>query len=246
LNLNGFTYDQVSGQSDTSAGMRVKWLDKQGPGSSGKYRTAGQFRPQPWLQLQKVLSGLGHAEDARQIGIEFENRRRRSGQITGRLANIFHCIYGFFTVYGYRPMRLFKWSFGLVLVCGAVYDFAAYHQVFVPADSAVYEKATEAQAEPPPANWAFNSPFDGNYPAFHPFAYSLNAFLPVVDLGQEAAWRPKQQPFSPVPLKTLLNFITDPGSFVQLLIWVETLLGWLAGLLLVAVVSGLARKQDDS
>jgi hypothetical protein len=133
-----------------------------------------------------------------------------------------------------------------VLVCGAVYDFAAYHQVFVPADSAVYEKATEAQPEPPPGNWAFNSPFDGNYPAFHPFAYSLNAFLPVVDLGQEAAWRPKQQPFSPVPLKTLLNFITDPGSFVQLLIWVETLLGWLAGLLLVAVVSGLARKQDDS
>jgi hypothetical protein len=29
-------------------------------------------------------------------------------------------------------------------------------------------------------------------------------------------------------------------------IWVETLLGWIAGLLLVAVVSGLAPKQDES
>ena len=127
----------------------------------------------------------------------------------------------------------------------------------MPTDSAVYEKTadtcpgtvpvkTQPAGTEPKRNWVFYPPFCGHYPAFHPFAFSANVFLPVVQLGQEAAWAPEEKPFSPILLRGLFNFFTDPGSIVQLLIWVETLLGWLAGLLLVAVVSGLARKQDDS
>ncbi len=44
----------------------------------------------------------------------------------------------------------------------------------------------------------------------------------------------------------MIRPFNEPASFLQLVIWLETLFGWVAGLLLVAEVSGLARKTDDS
>jgi hypothetical protein len=252
LILEGFTYERIGGTSPTEARMRLDWLDKQRAKGAGKSGKTDQFWPQPWVQLRKVLQEEGHAEDARKVGIAFEKRRRKCGQIGGFWPKLFHQAYGFFTGYGYRPMRLLVSSLVVWIFCGLIYDFAAHHNVFAPTDSlANYEMGCTHSAAPrtectAPELSVFHPPFNGNYPTFHPFAYSLNVFLPVINLGQEAAWAPIEKPFSQDYLGTLFNNFTNFGSIVQLLIWLETLFGWIAGLLLVAVVSGLARKQDES
>ncbi len=251
LCLTGFTYERIGGSSPKDAKARLEWLDNQRPEWSGKNCKTDQFSPQAWLNLRKVLREAGYAEDARVVGIAFEKRRRGCGQIKDFASRVFHRIYGIFTGYGYRPVRLFYWSLCIWLACAFLYNYDAYRNKFTPADSSVYEDPScHAAALAPkgtrPINPVFTPPCDGNYPAFSPLVYSLNVFLPIVQLGQESAWAPATKPYSKVLLLNFIRPFIEPANFLQLVIWLETLFGWVAGLLLVAVVSGLARKQDDS
>ncbi len=250
LNLHQFTYDVLLNRFKGDVAIRLAWLDKQLPELSGKDGDGRQFRPQPWRQLRNAYSEAGYAADSREVAIKFEHRRRHCGQITG-VAWVLHLIYGFFTSYGYRPQWLLYWSIGVWLSCAALYDYDAYRNKFAPADSSIYEDpscraAASAVNDAMPANQVFTPPCGGNYPTFSPLVYSLNVFLPIIELGQETAWAPATKPFSRIWWQNLVRPFTEPASFLQLVIWLETLLGWIAGLLLVAVVSGLARKQDDS
>lgn len=70
LILIGLTYDHISSPGDT--GKRLEWLNK---GDTGN----GEFSPQPYTQLAKVLRNMGHDRDARKILIEGETRHQRSG-----------------------------------------------------------------------------------------------------------------------------------------------------------------------
>jgi hypothetical protein len=65
LTLDGFTYDQIGGGGPTSFAARKNWLRV---GSHWQ----GDFRPQPYTQLAKVLRQMGHAGEARKVLIERE------------------------------------------------------------------------------------------------------------------------------------------------------------------------------
>jgi len=71
--------------------------------------------------------------------------------------------------------------------------------------------------------WPAHAIKPGNIPPFQPFVYTLDLLLPVVNLGQEAAWR--------------------AGGVGQWLSWTLILLGW--GLT-TAVVAGLTRLFNRS
>lgn len=84
LALDGFVYDRLTGSAPTDATNRLAWLNKQFPLHAGVELFEGKgnsFRPQPWQQLQKVLCEMGHIEDARQVGIAFEDRLRKANLI---------------------------------------------------------------------------------------------------------------------------------------------------------------------
>jgi hypothetical protein len=70
LVLDGFTYDRIDGGNNTSFAARRRWLEA---GST----TKGEFRPQPYTQLAKVLRQMGHAGEARKVLIA---RTLRQGQ----------------------------------------------------------------------------------------------------------------------------------------------------------------------
>lgn len=65
LSLDGFTYDRISG-SFTDAPQRLEWL-KRGTVWDG------EFRPQPYVQLAKVLRAMGHDRAARKTLIAMES-----------------------------------------------------------------------------------------------------------------------------------------------------------------------------
>jgi hypothetical protein len=60
--LDGMTYDRI-GSAPTNAKARLKWL------KNGTYWN-GEFSPQPYTQLAKVLRDMGHDSDARSILLE--------------------------------------------------------------------------------------------------------------------------------------------------------------------------------
>ena len=164
LVLDGFTYGGIGGKSPPNADERLAWLDKQQPAMSGQSADGKNFRPQPWRQLQKVLREMGHAEDARQVAIAFEDRLRHADLIglspqhwwRGRKwlyrasARSFHFGFRILTGYGYRPIRLLGWFTGMWLACAAFYWFAALppNNVFAPSNPLVFQNEDYAACVP--------------------------------------------------------------------------------------------------
>ncbi|BBN55851.1 hypothetical protein TRE132_39760 [Pseudomonas chlororaphis subsp. aurantiaca] len=277
IGLNGFTYDFLTTEAPLSAQKRIDWLDSQVPentGDDGLKGSESKFRPQPWRHLQHVLEEMGHAEEAREVGIAFEKRLRKVGLIGQAPAGIprglrwlyrlpalgLHSLYGLFTGFGYRPMRLLSWFFGTWLVCTSVYWYAAIeHKVFAPSNPLVFQN--EAYASCPPeygdawkeqhpkqdlpstvGNWYTCKALRGEYTGFSPGAYSLDILLSLVDLQQEKDWGP----ITPTPFPGYWDELKNLewGHGIRLLIWLETLIGWGISLLLVAIVSGLTRRKE--
>ncbi|MFJ2482870.1 membrane-associated oxidoreductase [Pseudomonas sp. NPDC087598] len=155
--LNGFVYDSVDVHKPMPVSDRITWLKKQkaclekdetSPMSSKEH-----FRPQPWRQLQQVLESSGHTEEAKEVGIEFEQCLRASGRIGQSPSNwspsfrklyaasarFLHFLYGYLTGFGYRPMLLLPW-FALVWgFCTLVYWSAASFGVFAPSNPLIFQ-----------------------------------------------------------------------------------------------------------
>jgi len=256
--LDGFRYGAFGGSAPTSGTERLEWLLKQSEQDLGE-----DFRPQPWRQLQRVLREMGHYEDAKQIGIAFEKRLRAIGRIgqsppttnplvakiRRAIAEGAHFCFGLLVGYGFRPMRLLAWMVGVWLVFGALFWWLALppNGALAPSDPLVFHHPAYEEClpdrSPTPGNWFLCAPLRGEYATFSPLAFSLDVLLPLVDLGQEKYWGA----FVPTPKSAVIEEIGSwsNGHWVRLLIWFETLFGWVCSLLLVAIVSGLARRSEE-
>ena len=248
--LDGFVYGAFGGTAPTDAKMRIDWLDQQPGAHSGKDGNGSTFRPQPWQQLRKVLREMGHYEAAREVGIAFERRkgecgligqtpeisvgqalRAVGGSVYGKTARLLHIGYGALVGYGYRPLRLLMIATVVWLVFGGGYFAAArWDGAFVPSTQALFSRYGGMCGLPAHVRWTDCKAIRLEYPQFYPLAYSLNVLLPVGNLGQEGTWRPETG--------------TWGGRIAQFAVWFETLFGWMAGLILVAVVSGLAKRDE--
>jgi len=252
LVLNGFVYEHLAGRAPTDAPERLAWLDKQRP----EHIRAQDFRPQPWKQLQKVLRAMGHAEDARQVAIAFEDRLRAAGLIGQTpagwsiwkrtayscVAKGLHVLFKALIGYGYRPLRLGAWMLAVWLFCASVYWAAALQGVMAPSNPLVFQNMPQYKSCLP--NWYLCETLPEEYTGFSPLAYSLDVLLPLVNLQQEQDWAP----LITTPKGTWYQELFGNWSFkhlVRLVIWFEIIFGWVASLLLVAVVSGLTKRSED-
>jgi hypothetical protein len=268
LDINGFVYNFVHVNKQMPIADRLDWLDKQRV-PKPKPGQLPEFYPQPWRQLQKVLDEMGHAEEARQVGIAFEHRLRKKGLVGQsptrwptplrflyrRLMVSLHWIYGPLSGYGYRPMLLLPWFLGVWLSCAALYWWAADHEaIFAPSDPLVFQNPGYKHCSPPleptgnePAgigNWYLCDALPQEYTAFSPIAFSLDLLLPLVNLHQEDDWAPVIETPKADAVDEFFSFFTSAKRWVRFVMWFEILAGWGFSLLFVAVVSGLARRKE--
>lgn len=159
---------------------RVRWLRSQHADA-----LTGRFNPQPWRQLARTLTIMGYEEDARQIAIQRRVAERRAERNCLRKGEnwILHQL----ADYGFNPWRTVGWCFvfgaifgGLYgLVSGCWWDCAAgvgmlqFGDFFATLPGDVLD---DGQAV---------------YPAFNPWLYSFDQFIPILDLGMDGFWRPK-------------------------------------------------------
>lgn len=176
----------------------------------------------------------------------------------------FHYGFRLLTGYGYRPMRLMVWMLLVWLGCAGFYWFAALppNDAFAPSNPLVFHNEAykacvpgtrEANAEfaklpkdDPVAgagNWYLCETLREEYTGFSPLAYSLDVILPLVDLQQQKDWGP----MIPTPQAHPWDEFRERGikHLTRLVLWFETLFGWVASLLLVAIVSGLTKRRED-
>lgn len=260
--LDGFSYDCLTGGAPTDAGTRLAWLAKQ-PADHFK---GANFTPQPWQQLIRCLRTMGHIEEARQIAIRREEHLRaidRIGQTPSNSNGAFRCAYrrsarglhrgfGLLADFGYRPLKLVCWMIGVWLLAGSGYWWAAQNAVFAPSNPLVFDRIDYDHCRPfsdrdngkaRVGNWYLCGAGPGEYTAFSPLAYSLDLILPLVDLQQERDWAP----IIPTPQAAwyMELLALDRFRLTRLLVWCEILFGWIASLLLVAVLSGMTNRDRE-
>ncbi|WP_443054139.1 oxidoreductase [Streptomyces sp. IBSBF 2435] len=151
-----------------------------------------EFRPEPYERLAAALRAAGEDTEAREVLLARQRRRRETLTPAGRVWGWLQDI----TVgYGYRPGRAAVWM-AVLWALGALYF--ALHPTPAAADAGGYR------------------------PHWSPALYALDLLLPVIDLGQDNAWRE-----------------TGVAQWVASLL---TLLGWMLATTAAAGASRLLRR----
>jgi hypothetical protein len=214
LLIDGFTYDSFGAGSPVDVKTRMRWISLQP-------QARAAFRPQPYRQLAKVYRESGFENEAVQVLIAEQDARYAGFGPLGRLWGAF--LKG--TIgYGHRPLRAIFWSLAVVLL-GTI--------VIAIAKSADVMRRTYPENAPAAA--------DDHYERLYPLLYSLDVFLPFVNLHQEHYWWPKATAKGNF---ALLGYrLTLPGSLVLYYLWLQIIAGWLLSAIFVAGVTGLIRND---
>ena len=118
------------------------------------------YVPQPYEQLASVYRQAGHEKAARRVAVAKQQHRRKTLSTAGKMWNWLL----YLTIgYGYRTWQAGLWLLGLTLIGTIVF-------------SSAYPAHMTATRQQP---MKFNAP-----------VYSLDALLPIIDLGQQGSWQP--------------------------------------------------------
>jgi len=219
LYLHGMVYEEIFHKSPRDAKSRIKWL-----------RLNGGFSPQPYEQLAEVLKREGHEEDAKEVLIAKNEDYIKNNPKLGILKKALYWLFGLTMGYGYKPLNML-WVMFLFLLFGC----------FVFGVGSKYELITPTQG------WAYTTDDAGKltledeYPAFNFWIYSIDTFVPLVDLQQGKYWLPNANKGK--IRYCLFEWIDNSsGGWLRIYLWVHIAFGWILTTLLVVGLTGLVRK----
>ena len=222
LIINGFVYGDIAG-GPSDGDSRLRWIGLQPP----------EYHPQPYRQLAKVLSEMGRDDGATQVRIAKEIAQRRLGHETlfqRAWSLMLQATIGF----GYVPLRALWWIAGFVGLGAILFGWGYRMRIITPTEEAAYREFVATGDAPP------------HYPVFNPLVYSLENFLPVVELHQDKYWRPNPR-HSVSGRATRSGEPRDPSSIpsriLRWYLWLHILAGWTITPLLFAGLSGLVRPD---
>jgi hypothetical protein len=206
LVITDFVYASIGPDSPSSPEERLSWL-----------RLQTSFSPQPYKQLEGYYRALGRHNDATVIAIETENAIRLEGH-PNSIRRLWNWYLRSAVGYGYRPQNAIL-SLLAIIVIGWPLAFGAQNA------GQLVETRGDAGAPGAPVVSRCTS----HYPCFEPFAYAIEATIPLLNLHQAEFWTPDASK----PLGILLRFYG----------WLATLLGWLLASTVLAGVTGLVRSS---
>jgi hypothetical protein len=212
LMLSGFQYDGFGGDSPADAKTRLAWISRQPRG----------FRAQPYAELAKALMAGGEADDAIDVEIAQRVAQRREGGL-GLFERAWNVLLQLTIGYGFIPMRALWWIMGFVALGTVLFRWGYAERMVSPTEESAYRSFIQTGTTPP------------HYPPFNAFVYSLENFLPVVDLHQGEYWRPNPSHGAADHLQKH----TYAGPVLHWYLWLHILAGWILTPLLAAGLSGL-------
>jgi len=213
LFIDDFVYGDITG-GPNDAQTRLRWLARQPTG----------YRPQPYGQLAKVMRERGSDVGAVDVMMAKEDARRDLGGL-GWSERLWSRVLDATIGYGYRPMRALWWIFSFVALGSVLFELGYRERAITPTEPAAYDAFVQS-GEPP-----------RHYPPFNAVVYSLENFLPVVDLNQGTYWRPNPRHGTGGRLRAL------SGTLLRWYLWVHILAGWVITPLLAAGLSGLVHPD---
>jgi hypothetical protein len=248
LILDGFTYNRISNFTDTQT--RLSWL------ASGT-RWNGEFFPQPYTQLAKVLREMGHDRAAREVRMRQEQLIRQNIRVASRIAPngdldvavrslwadvvnlvrwLWDLILRIVTGYGHAPVRSFI-VLGLLFVVATSLANRTWNEGSFAPNSAIIlaskdwrDLADDPAIANPADTWSANGAAGQDWETFNRYAYGFDLVVPILTLGQTGAWAPS----------------TTRGWWGRQLWWARWLLlslGWIVTALGAAAITGIISRD---
>ena len=217
LLIDGFIYGNLGGKNSF-----FPWTSPRDADSRLRWLALQDgYHPQPFRQLAKVLRESGDEAGAVKVMIASGDARYSQYGFIGR---VWGDLLKFTIGYGHRPLLAILWS-AVVVIFGAL--------VVASAKRARVMRLT----------WPENNPIPPGDPVarLHPFLYSLDTFLPFVNLHQGHYWWPDSETSG--RWAWLGTSVEIRGSFVEYYLWAQIIAGWLLSAIFVAGVTGLIRND---
>jgi hypothetical protein len=196
---------------------KIKWLRLQGK----------EFCFQPYEQLVTFLRTHGRDADAKSVFVA-KARDRASYSKMAFLERCWHSFLGIMIGYGYRPWRALMISVAVIAL--GTLTFAAGHREDIIQETKLVERVVRSDTGSPEKPEPGVSP---DYPKFNSLVYSLDMFVPLVDLRQASYWLPS------APER---GSKTTYVRLLRLYMWSHILAGWVLSSLLVVGLSGLVKR----
>ena len=183
-----------------------------------------EFHPQPYRQLAKVLRANGDDAGAVSVLIAEQDARYQNSPLIRRIwAAFLKTTVG----YGHEPLLTIIWAAIVVLL--------GWLMVTVGSQAGVMRRT-----------WPESIPISGEVPSYerlHPLLYSLDVFLPFVNLHQEHYWWPDADAEGEWAIFGQRMKIS--GRVLRYYFWMQIIAGWLLSAIFLAGVTGLIRTFED-
>jgi hypothetical protein len=225
LYLNGLTYKLIDesllldDKRKLNDNQPLEWL---------RLQSKEEFSLQPYEQLAEVLSTNGYEEAAIRVSIGEQDDRRDKGGLKG-IKWLRNLLLSWTIGHGYRPWRSGVISLVFIFFFGvAAFTEGCKQGLISPSDP------------PAPSNPPTCTSASKDYSAFISPVYSLDVFLPIIDLHQEDDWLPNSEKNVPV---SILGIKVNLGNWLLWYFWLHIITGWVFTSLWVAGFTGLVRGR---
>ena len=216
LSLHGMDYGKISQKSPRDAETRIKWLQIQ-----------KDFSPQPYEQLAKVLRESGDNAGARDVLVAKNKDKADRTELT-RAEWFWYRLFGPLIGYGHIPWLAIPLALVIVLFGSMFFKEGYSHGLVTPLSESAYSKDDTGARR-----------VSEGYPVFNSLVYSIDVFVPVVDLCQAKYWLPNANRGSELVPTSSAALCT--GGLLLLWLWIETALGWILTTLFLVGITGLVR-----
>ena len=211
LDIGQLKYQAFGALSPVDVASRLHWLQLSATSSD----------PQPYDELAKYYRSVGDIGSATKVLIARDdaiysraNPRRRAW---GKFLRV--------TIgYGHEPLRTVLWMLGIVLLGSVLVSIGARAGVM---------RLTWPETAAPPAG----DPTSG----LNPLLYSLDVFLPFVNLHQEHYWWPDETASGECAM--FGRSVPVRGSLLRYYLWLQIMAGWLLSAVFIAGLTGLIQND---
>ncbi len=218
LHLQGLEYQSIS-EGPLDAVARLDWLRRQ---------PYAPFSQQPYEWLASVMKRSGHDEEAIAIAIGGEDDRLRYGELPP-VARMRQWSLKYLLDYGYQPhYRALLIGTVLMVLGWLLFSIGGAADLMSPTRERVYMDYQYIEQRHVPED----------YPVFNPLVYSIDSFIPFINLHQEEYWLPNAARSC-----TLLQQQLPCGSVLRVYMWLHIGLGWVLATLFAVGLTGLVRKD---
>ena len=215
LHLDGFEYDQIVSSSPLSLVKRIKWLNLQ---------PSDKYFPKPYEQLAKIYRNIGHSKDSCEILIEKNiiRRKRTNPSIFGRWWDLFLQLS---VGYGYKSYRVLIFSFLFICLSFLIFEGANKFDTMQPS-----KKQTSSKESLLSIINDVDDKAQMIYPSFSAMAYSIDSFVPFVNLHQEEYWLPSKKRYG--------------GQVIWCWLWFHISVGWFFSTIFVVSLTGYFKNKN--